>query len=269
MASIPRIAVLLPLLSAACATTSTGRLDLDCNNGEAGACSAWGSQMLDQGEKQQAENAFARSCEAGVVSDCVSQGKLMIERGELAGAEPPLVRAYEAEELDATLALADLHQARANPGDAELAEQLRWEALAIDKPARETIFWVRPSPTERTSYAFAYYFQPMEFWARRMNLGLHTTWNSQGVDELNVAVGYQHFLTPEIVPYATLLMGGTLQKHGFNVGGEAGVKFCLGPIGHLNLGAGSSVASPFHASVGIGLNSLPFDILLLIAAHAH
>ena len=268
MASIPRIAVLLPLLSAACATT-TGRLDLDCNSGHSDACSAWGSQLLEQGEKQQAENAFARSCEAGVLSDCVSQGRLMMERGELTGAEPPLVKAYEAEEVEATYALADLHQARANPGDAERADQLRWEALAIDKPAREVIFWVRPSPTDRPSYAFAYYFQPMEFWARRMNLGLHTSWNSQGADELNAAVGYQHFLTPEIVPYATLLMGGTFQQRGFNVGGEFGMKFCLGPIGHLNLGAGSSVASPFHASVGIGFNSLPVDILLLIAAHAH
>jgi hypothetical protein len=267
MASIPRIAVLLPLLSAACATT-TGRVDLDCDRGQTDACSAWGYQLLEQGEKQQAENAFARSCEGGVLSDCLSQGKLMMERGELNGAEPPLRKAYEAEDAEATWVLADLHQARGEPRDQETAAQLRWEALAIDKPAREVIFWMRPTPNDRPSYALAYYFQPMEFWARRMNLGLHTTWNSQGADELNAAVGYQHFLTPEIVPYGTLLVGGTFQQRSFNLGGEFGVKFCLGPIGHLNIGAGSSVASPLHASVGIGINSLPVDILLLIAAHA-
>jgi len=270
MASLPRIAVwLLPLVSVACATTSTGRMDLDCEQGQTYACSAWGEQLLAQGEKQQAENAFARSCEGGIVSDCLSQGKLMMERGELNGAEPPLRKAHEAEDVEATWALVELHQARDNPRDAEEAALLRWEAPAIDKPDREFMFWIRPSPTQETAYAMAYYFQPMEFYARRMALGLHTTWNSQGADELNVALGYQHFLTPELVPYGTLLVGGTFQQRGFNLGGEAGVKFCLGPIGHLNLGVGSSVASPLHASIGIGINSLPIDILLLVAAHAH
>ena len=48
-----------------------------------------------------------------------------------------------------------------------------------------------------------------------------------------------------------------------------GVKWCLGPYGHLNLGAGASVGSPPHASIGLGINSLPVDILLLLAAQAH
>jgi hypothetical protein len=265
MASIPRLAVLVPLLTAACATPS-GRVDLDCERGQADACGAWGHQLLSQGEKQLAENAFGRSCQAGGVSDCVSQARLMMERGELSGAEPPLRKAYEAEDEEATWALAELHQARGNPGDEQTAAQLRWEAPAIDKPGREVIFWFRPTPDADTSYALAYSFQPMAFWARRMTLGLHTTWNSQGSDELNASIGYQHYLTPDIVPYGTLLVGGTFQKRGFNLGGELGVKLCLGPIGHLNAAVGSSVASPFHASVGIGINSLPVDLLLLLAS---
>ncbi|HLL03849.1 MAG TPA: hypothetical protein VK539_24910 [Myxococcaceae bacterium] len=269
MASIPRCAfVLLPLLSAACATTTTGRMDLDCHQGQHYACSTWGQQLLDQGEKQQAENAFARSCEGGILSDCLTQGQLMMERGELDGAEPPLRKAYEAEDLDATMALIELHQTRRAPGDMEQASRLLWEAPAIDKPDREFMFWVRPSITNEPSYAVAYYFQPMEFYARRMTLGLHSSWTRQGYDELNFAIGYQHFITPELVPYGTLLVGGTFQKRTFNMGGEAGLKFCLGSIAHLNLGVGSSVASPLHASIGIGINSLPVDILLLIAAHA-
>ncbi len=48
MASIPRIAVLLPLLSAACATTYSGREAADCGQGQADACSTWGYQLLDQ-----------------------------------------------------------------------------------------------------------------------------------------------------------------------------------------------------------------------------
>ncbi|WP_407736792.1 tetratricopeptide repeat protein [Hyalangium sp.] len=263
-----RLAVLLPLLTAACATTSISR-GADCEQGDTSACSEWGQQLLQQGEKQQAENAFARSCEKGVLDDCTAQGQLMLERGELAGAEAALQKAHEAESLDATRALAELYQSRGQPGDWERVRQLRWEEPAIDKPDREFTMWWRPSPTGENTYAIAYTFQPMVFWARRLDLGLHFVGGFHRANELNLAVGYQHFLTPEIVPYATLLFGGAFQNHSGNVGGELGVKWCLGPYGHLNLGGGISVGSPLHASIGIGINSLPVDILLFIAAHAH
>ncbi len=259
------LVAVLPLLTAACATTS-GNLGADCEQGNASACSEWGAQLLQQGEKQQAENAFARSCEKGFLDDCTAEGQLMLERGELAGAEAPLQKAHEAESLPATQALAELYEARGQPGDGERVRQLRWEEPAIDKPDREFTFWWRPSPTGEPTYALAYTFQPMEFWSRRMSLGLHFTGNARGNNELNLAAGYQHFLTPELVPYATLLVGGAFQKHSANVGGELGVKWCLGPYGHLNLGGGISVGSPLHASIGFGINSLPIELLLL-AAH--
>ncbi len=60
-------------------------------------------------------------------------------------------------------------------------------------------------------------------------------------------------------------VGGAFQKRSFNVGAEAGVKWCLGPIGHLNFGAGVSVGSPPHATIGLGLNSLPIELLILLA----
>jgi hypothetical protein len=261
------LAVALPLLATACATTSSGDLRTDCERGGGYACNEWGHQLLMQGEKQQAENAFARSCDSGNLEDCTTQGQLMMERGELHGAEAPLLKGYEAESQPATLALADLYEARGQPGDPERARRMRFEAPAIDKPGREFIFWWRPSPTRgETTYALAYSFQPMAFWARRMTLGLHFAGNALGANELNLAVGYQHFLTPEVVPYGTVLLGAALQRNTANVGVEAGVKWCLGPYGHLNIGGGLSAGSPLHASIGIGVNSLPIELLLLLAA---
>lgn len=256
--------VALPLLATACATAS-GDLRADCEQaGEASACSEWGQVLLDQGEKQRAENAFTHACEGGYLYDCVTQGKLMLERGELASAEPPLRKGYEAEIEEATWALAELHQARGDIGDAEHAEYLRWQAPAIDKPDRELTFWWRPSLTGKPTYALAYTFQPMALWSRRLVLGIHGTGNDRGSDELNAAIGYQHFLSSELVPYGTLLLGGAFQQRRFNVGGEVGVKLCLGPIGHLNAGVGASVGSPLHASIGFGINSLPVELLVLL-----
>ncbi len=265
MVSTPRalLLALLPLLSAACATL--GDIPSDCESrGSPSACSEWGQLLLERGERQRAENAFARACQGGFLQDCISQGQIMLERGELDAAEPPLRKAYEAELEQATWALAELHQARNRPGDAAAAAQLRWEAPAIEKPDREVIFWWRLAPTGEPSYALAYSFQHMALASRRLTLGLHTAGGAHGSHELNAAVGYQHFLSSEFVPYATLLLGGAFQQRSFNVGAQAGFKFCLGPYGHLNAGVGASVASPFHASIGIGINSLPVDLLLLM-----
>lgn len=254
----------ISLLAVACAT-GTGDLRTDCESGNSFACSEWGHQLLGQGERQQAENAFARACEKDSFDDCTLQGSLMLERGELNGAEAPLRKAHDSESQAATLALADLYETRRGPGDEEQARQLRWEAPAIDKPDREFNFSWRPSLTGGApTYALTYHFQPMEFWARRMTLGLLFAGNDRA-REINATVGYQHFLTPEIVPYGTLLVGSAFQKSRFNIGAEAGVKWCLGPIGHLNLGAGVSVGSPPHATIGLGVNSLPIELLLLLA----
>lgn len=255
----------LPLMAVACATT--GNLPSACEDGRAWACSEWAPELLRQGERQQAENAFARSCEGGYTEDCVSAGRLMMERGELASAEAPLLSAYELENEEATWALADLYQARGTAGDLEQAERLRWEAPAINKPDREVFWEWRPTPSGEASYALAYFFQPMALESRRLSIGLHFTWKGPKAEEFNAAFGYQHYLSSQFVPYTTVLLGGAFQKHTFNVGGELGMKWCWGPWGHLRLGVGSSVASPLHASFGIGINSLPVDLLLLLAAH--
>jgi hypothetical protein len=256
----------ISLLAGACAT-ATGDLRTDCEGGNSFACSEWGHQLLGQGEKQQAENAFARACEKDSFDDCILQGSLMVERGELDGAEPPLLKAHDAESQAATLALADLYQARRAPGDEARARQMRWEAPSIDKPDREFNFSWRPALNGgEPTYSLAYQFQPMAFWARRMTLGIHFAGNDH-FREINALVGYQYFLMPEIVPYGTLLVGSAFQKSAFNIGAEAGVKWCLGPIGHLNLGAGVSVGSPPHATIGLGINSLPIELILLLAAH--
>ncbi|WP_224367403.1 hypothetical protein [Hyalangium versicolor] len=259
----------LPLLLAACATTTAANLGPECAQGRGDSCSQWGQQLLQEGERQQAENAFGRSCELGVTGDCTLQGQLMLDRGEVASAEAPLRKGYDAEDKQATLALMGLYQSRGEPGDEERVRQLSWDIPAIDKPDREVMFWWRPSITGRSSYALAYTFQPMLFWSRRMALGFHFAGDSRGAIEFNGSVGYQHYLTPEIVPYGTLLIGAAFQERSANVGVETGVKLCLGPVAHLNLGGGISVGSPFHASIGLGINSLPVDLLLYIAAHLH
>jgi hypothetical protein len=262
------LAVALALLASAC-VTPTMDMGPACEGGKAEACSTWGHQLLAHGEKQEAENAFARSCEGGNLDDCTTQGTLMMERGELHGAEAPLRKAYDSESEEAALALADLYQARGEPGDSERMQRMRWDALAIGKPPREVTVWYRLSPSGERGYALAYSFQDMAFWSRRMSLGLHFAGNDRGANELNASVAYQHFLTPEVVPYAMLLLGGAFQQRTFNAGMELGVKWCLGPIGHLNIAGGTSVGSPPHLSVGVGINSLPVDILLLLAAYAH
>ena len=97
---------------------------------------------------------------------------------------------------------------------------------------------------------------------------LSTAFSFAGTSELNGFVGYQHFLSTWLVTYARVMLGAALSAapgQGPNVGGELGAKLCLGPIGHLNLAAGSSRASPAYLSMGFGLDGI---IVLIAAAHA-
>lgn len=106
--------------------------------------------------------------------------------------------------------------------------------------------------------------QPMFAWSRRLSFGVQAALGP-GPGELNGFVGYQHFATPWLVPYANVQAGWGSQPyaHGFlNVGAEAGLKLAFGPLGHLNVAVGSSRGSPLHVSVGLGLNYL----LVLVAA---
>ena len=122
-----------PLL-VACVTTRPQTVAEACQDDKPWVCDTWGRELLQSGERDSAEAAFARACEAGVLSACKSQARLRMEAGDLTGAEAPLQRTYEADDVEGTLALAELHETRAGAGDLETAARLRREAPALDKP---------------------------------------------------------------------------------------------------------------------------------------
>lgn len=260
------LAALLPLVTGACATTSVAyHPQKDCEAGSAGACADWAEQLADRGDTLGAEAAHGRACEGGLVMSCITQGQLLTRRGELEAAEFPLRKAYLEELPEAHEALADLYQARGTPEDQEIARGLRFEALAIDKPATEFVYHYRMDSRGLPGAAFTFNVQPMAFLSRRLHLGFHAAFGA-GPAELNGFVGYQHFASTWVVPYARVLLGGVPAAPpglGLNYGGELGLKLCLGPIGHLDFAVGSSRFSPLHASVGVGLNGL---FLLFLAA---
>jgi hypothetical protein len=259
------ILALLPLATAACVTSAAYHPQKDCAAGSASACVDWGDELVGQGQKPQAEVAYGQACQGGIATSCISQGRLLIERGELESAELPLRKAYLEEFPEAYEALADLYQARGGPRDLEIAEDLRFDAPAIDKPAAEIIYHFRMDARGGPAAAFAFNVQPMLFLSRRLDIGFHAAFGA-GMSELNGFIGYQHFSSTWLVPYARVMLGGipgAPPGQGFNYGGDLGLKLCLGPIGHLEFAVGSSRASPLHASVGLGLNA----IFLLLAAH--
>jgi hypothetical protein len=255
---------LLPLVTAACATSAAYHPQKDCAAGSAWACVDWGDELVAQGDTRQAETAYSQGCEGGISTSCITQGQLLMKRGELEAAEPPLRKAYVEEFPEAHEALADLYQARGSPGDLEIARGLRFEAPAIDKPAVEYIGHFRVDSRGGFGSAVTLNVQPMLFFSRRLDVGFHGAFGA-GMTELNGFVGYQHFASTWLVPYARVMLGGlpgTPPGQALNYGADVGLKLCLGPIGHLEFSAGSSRGSPLHASVGLGINA----IFLLLAA---
>ena len=262
------LAVLLPLVTAACATTSVAyHPQKDCEAGSASACVDWGDELAGRGEKLQAEAAYGQACQGGVVMSCITQGQFLMRRGELEAAEHPLRKAYVEEFPEAYEALADLYQARGTASDLKIAEGLRFEAPALDKPATEFVYHFRMDALGNPGTAITFNVQPMAFLSRRLDIGFHAAFDfGAGSTELNGFLGYQHFASTWAVPYARVMLGGlpgAPPGMGLNYGGELGLKLCLGPIGHLDFAVGSSRASPLHASVGLGFNGL---FLLLAAA---
>jgi hypothetical protein len=258
--SVRWLVALLPLVTAACATSAAYHPQKDCAAGNRWACVDWGDELVAQGDTQQAETAYGQACEGGISTSCITQGQLLMKRGELDAAEHPLRKAYVEEFPEAHEALADLYQARGSASDQEIARELRFEAPAIDKPAVEYISQFRVDSRGGLGTAVLLNVQPMLFLSRRLALGFHGAFGA-GATELNGFVGYQHFANTWLVPYARVMVGG-LPGQGLNYGGDVGLKLCLGPIGHLEFSVGSSRGSPLHASVGLGLNA----IFLLLAA---
>lgn len=255
---------LLPLTLAACATMSAAyHPEKDCEAGSPGACSDWGNALLAQGDTPRAEAAHGKACEAGLLESCITQGRLLMQQGNLEAAELPLRRAYVEEVPDSYEALAEFHEARQGPGDRQVAESLRWDATALDKPFAEIVVAYRASAPGALGTAVTVNVQPMLLLSRRLSLGGHAVVGG-GPSELNGFIGYQHFLTSMAVTYARLMVGSLADgppEGRLNLGGEMGLKLCLGPIGHLDFALGTSSGSPLHVSVGVGFNA----IFLLLA----
>jgi hypothetical protein len=261
----PLLVALLPLTLAACATTSAAyHPEKDCEAGSSGACSDWGNMLLAQGDTPRAEAAYGKACEAGLMESCIAQGRLLMQQGNLEAAELPLRKAYVEEELGSYEALAEFHEARQGPGDGQVAESLRWDEPALDKPFAEVVIAYRAGYPEVLGTAVTLNLQPMFLLSRRLSLGGHFV-TSGSAPELNGFIGYQHFLSDTVVTYARLLVGSLADgpsEGRLNLGGEMGLKLCWGPIGHLDFALGSSVGSPLHVSVGVGFNAI---FLLFVA----
>jgi hypothetical protein len=261
------LAGVLALTATACATTPEApvspeerlaRLRDACEHGHPAWCDAWGEALVESGDRLQAEAAYGRSCEGGNAWGCIVQGRLLMERGELTAAEAPLRKALEGEFEEAYEALAELHEARAAPGDRAAAERLRWEGLAVDEPLLEVLVGYRADASGVPGVELALNLQPMLLLSRRLSLGLHVATLGDG-SELNGFIAYQHYASTWVVPYARLLLGSWTEqgKPGrLNFGGELGLKLTAGPLGHLNVSLGSSRASPFHISLGVGFNAI-------------
>lgn len=263
---MPRVSLLLPWTLAAallggCATV-TPPPPATCAQGNVGLCRYEATQHLSRGERAQAAEALGRGCEGGLVPDCIEAGELLLADGKLQEAEPPLQRARQEGWGAAYEPLARLHEAKGGEAELAAAHRLRWQARSVDHPDAEVTFWYRWSEGGGVGSVLALNLQPMWAHSRRVSFGVQLALNP-GLSELNGFVGYQHFATDWLVPYGNVQLGrGDGAGPFLNVGAEAGVKLALGPLGHLNLAVGSSRASPFHVSVGLGLDYL----LVLIAA---
>ncbi|RKH66479.1 hypothetical protein [Corallococcus llansteffanensis] len=255
------------LLTVACATTASNTrvptLEENCNGGSASACEVWGQQLLVDHRTEDADRAFGLACAMGSTSACLTQGRDRLERGDLEGAEPPLRKAYDEELEEGALALADLQEAR---GDAAGASRFRYEALSIDKSTTEFALGWRIPWNGGLGWALDVNVQPMGLKARRLTLGLNLGFDPERAS-LNATVGYQHFVTNWMAPYARALVGPHLQgsrRNPLNLGAEAGVKLFAGPIGHLGVAMGASFDGSVYTVIEAGLD---WVLTLVVLAH--
>ncbi|WP_141591972.1 hypothetical protein [Myxococcus sp. AB056] len=259
------LAVMAPLLVACATTRQAVPRSTSCEKGSLWACNEWGEQLLQDGDRTQAETAFSKACDGGSTQGCLALGRLRMADGNLAGAEAPFVTVYETDSEEGALALADLYDARGGEAHARAAARLRREAPALDKPAFDFAMQYRVGAWRPTA-DLALNIQPMVFLERRLNIGSNLAYTSRGISEFNGFVGYQHFVNAWVVPYGRLMLGTATRASrdpGFNVGAEVGTRLALGYFGHVNVAAGMSRASGNYMSVGVGLNGL-FVLLMLL-----
>ncbi|MCY0995852.1 hypothetical protein OWM54_01735 [Myxococcus sp. MISCRS1] len=261
-----RLLVMCLFGATACATTpTTPAAPPSCEPGALLPCAEWGRKLLREGDRYRATEAFAKACEEGDLSACMTEGELRKEAGDYNGAERPLRKVYDTGQESAAIALAEVHEARGGPRDLQLASDFRHEALALNKPATEVVFALRVTTEAGAATELSFNLQPMAFHHRRLGFGFNTVLGPPDLFELNGFGGYQHYVSPWLIPYARLMMGARSVAGGsaLNVGGEAGAKVAWEDIGHINMAAGVSMASGGYFSVGLGLNGIIVLAILL------
>ncbi|MCP3104966.1 hypothetical protein LZ198_39485 [Myxococcus sp. K15C18031901] len=254
----------------ACATAPMARsVPQSCEQGVVLPCSEWGAQLLREGDRPRAIEAFGRACDGGDLDSCQQAGRLRLEDGDLKGAEAPLTKVYETGSPESALALAELHERRNIGDDALVAERLHREALSALSPVTELMYTMRINLSDPIGHELSFNIQPMAFRQRSIAFGMNAVLSPASMtSELNGFVAYQHYVRSWFVPYGRVMTGSLFDDHGrydgVNVGGEVGAKLCLESLGHLNFAAGFSRGSPGYFSVGIGLDGI---VALYILAH--
>jgi hypothetical protein len=237
-----------------------------CAEGDGWACLQDARAAQKRGEETAALAGFSAACRADLLDGCLEEGRWLLARGDLDHAEPPLRRVQASDRADAYEALADLYQSR---GDPAVAEQLRWDGLAIEQPAAEFVGSYRYGQTglNRTwdeSFVIDLRIHPMAFDARRRVIGLEGVLG-HGYGAMYGTMGLQHFVTDWLILYGDALVGLRTEGYPLDGGLRAGVELAVGFVGHLDVGVTSTAQSPFSVSVGVGLDWL---IALEAAAEA-
>ena len=245
------------LFTVLAALSTTAHAKGTCTEDDRWGCLHAGDVALKRGDRATALDDFSAACRANLLDGCLSEGRLRVSLGDLDGAEPPLRRVQAEDRADGYEAMADLYDARANHA---AAEQLRWDGLAIEQPDAEFIGSYRLESVGTTASANETFvldlrIHPMAFDSRRVTCGLELVM-APAFEEAFATVGLQHFVTPWLVLYGDALVGG--RRYGFplDAGVQGGIELVLGPIGHLDIGLGSTFASPLHFSFGLGLDWL-------------
>lgn len=254
----------------ACATMPPPAVSVppSCEQGALLPCAEWGAQLLREGDRPRAKEAFGRACDTGDLNSCRTLGRLRMEDGDLTGAEPPLLKVYETGTPAAATELAELREKRNVGDDARSAAALRREALSALSPPTELMYTMRINLADGIGHELSFNIQPMIFRQRTVSIGVNAILNPESMNsELNGFVTYQHYMKPWFIPYGKLMTGSMFDANGsdgVNVGGEVGAKLALDSVGHLNFAAGVSRGSPGYFSVGIGLDGI---LALYILAH--
>ena len=186
----------------------------------------------------------------------MAQGRFLLDLGEGEQAEASFRKACREDHGEGCLALADLIEERGGAEAEDEADALHDRGLLLDMPLAELLVWGRPGYPEHGIVGMAIGFQPFAL-LRRMHFGVQAAVDVETIWELNGFVGYQHYFG-YVAPYVMALGGVRLEKDEpvlANVGGELGVKLYPGITGfHFNFAVGTSLASPFHGSLGIGFD---------------